>query len=150
MSAALVVGRPGTRAAGVDEAPPAAGCAGVVEPRAVAVCEAAGGLLISGLELSSAQNLAVVGEAYSRFLGLPAPVVMPWECQPGLVGGGRPAFASGGGPAGAAADRVGRVCLSHGGVIGVTVDDPGGLGAEGAGQAPVPGPPSAVRVGLLG
>ena len=36
------------------------------------LCEAAGGLLISGLEQSAAQNLAAVGEAYGRFLGLPA------------------------------------------------------------------------------
>src|SRR5947208_3211653 len=41
------------------------------------LCEASGGLLISGLEQSSAQNLAAVGEAYGRFLGLPDPVAFP-------------------------------------------------------------------------
>lgn len=40
------------------------------------LCEAAGGLLISGLQQSSAQNLAAVGEAYGRFLRLGAPVAM--------------------------------------------------------------------------
>src|SRR5581483_3267594 len=40
------------------------------------LCEAAGGLLISGLEQSAAQNLAAVGEAYGRFLGLPAAVTV--------------------------------------------------------------------------
>ena len=41
------------------------------------LCEASGGLLISGLEQSRAQNLAAVGEAYGRFLGLGAPVSFP-------------------------------------------------------------------------
>jgi AAA+ ATPase superfamily predicted ATPase len=39
------------------------------------LCEAAGGLLIAGLEQSAAQNLAAVGEAYGRYRGLGAPVV---------------------------------------------------------------------------
>jgi uncharacterized protein len=41
------------------------------------LCEASGGLLISGLEQSRAQNLAAVGEAYGRFLRLGAPVAFP-------------------------------------------------------------------------
>src|SRR5690242_16168977 len=40
------------------------------------LCEVTGGLLISGLQQSSAQNLAAFGAAYSRFAGLPAPVAL--------------------------------------------------------------------------
>src|SRR5438067_3530822 len=57
------------------------------------LCEAAGGLLISGLEQSAAQNLAAVGEAYGRFLGLPAALtVANWRAAVDLlfeVGEGR-------------------------------------------------------------
>jgi hypothetical protein len=50
------------------------------------LCEATGGLLIPGLELSSAQNLAVVGETYRRFLGLAAPVAIPdWSAAVDLL-----------------------------------------------------------------
>jgi len=52
------------------------------------LCEAAGGLLISGLEQSAAQNLAAVGEAYRRFLGLPAAVtVANWPAAVDLLFG---------------------------------------------------------------
>jgi len=41
------------------------------------LAEAAGGLVVAGLEQSGAQNLAAVGERYARFRGLRAPVAFP-------------------------------------------------------------------------
>lgn len=41
------------------------------------LCQASGGLLIAGLEQSSAQNLAAVGASYARYRGLDVPVAFP-------------------------------------------------------------------------